>query len=81
MKLKLFFRKIKVLFLSLFLFASIGVIAQSQQTVTGTVLSAADNMPLPGATVLVKGTTNGTSTDFDGKFSLSVNSTGTTLAT
>jgi len=38
-------------------------------TVSGTVLDET-NMPLPGATVLIKGTTNGTSTDFDGKFSL-----------
>lgn len=79
MKLKLFYQKIKVLFLSLFLFASIGAIAQSEKTITGTVLSAADNMPLPGATVIVKRTTNGTSTDFDGKFSLSLNNSGTIL--
>jgi len=38
-------------------------------TVTGTVLDET-NMPLPGTTVLIKGTTNGTSTNFDGKFSL-----------
>ncbi|WP_330444548.1 TonB-dependent receptor [Flavivirga abyssicola] len=30
--------------------------------------------PLPGASVIVKGTQNGTQTDFDGKFSLEVNS-------
>ena len=36
-------------------------------------------MPLPGASVVVKGTTNGTSTDFDGKFSLDIVSNGTTL--
>ena len=79
MKLKLFYQKIKVLFLSLFLFASLGAIAQTQQTVSGTVLSATDKMPLPGATVLVKGTTNGTSTDFDGKFLLSLDSKASTL--
>ncbi|UJH90604.1 TonB-dependent receptor [Antarcticibacterium sp. 1MA-6-2] len=39
------------------------------RTITGTV---SDNMgPIPGATVLVKGTTNGTVTDFDGNYSLS----------
>ena len=32
------------------------------------------NQPLPGASVIVKGTTNGTSTDFDGKFTLTANS-------
>jgi TonB-linked SusC/RagA family outer membrane protein len=36
------------------------------QTVSGTVI--ADGQPLPGATVVVKGTTNGTSTDFDGNY-------------
>ncbi|RED50054.1 alpha-2-macroglobulin family protein [Seonamhaeicola aphaedonensis] len=29
-----------------------------------------DGLPLPGATVMVKGTTNGTTTDFDGNFSI-----------
>ncbi|GAA4950335.1 TonB-dependent receptor [Algibacter agarivorans] len=38
------------------------------QTVSGTV--TADGQPLPGATVLVKGTTQGTSTDFDGNFTI-----------
>ena len=40
----------------------------SQQTITGTVTSA--DGPLPGATVIIKGTTQGTSTDFDGNFTL-----------
>lgn len=38
------------------------------QTVSGTVTDA--NGPLPGASVLVKGTTNGTQTDFDGNYTL-----------
>ena len=38
------------------------------QTVTGTVSDAAG--PLPGASVVVKGTTNGTQTDFDGNYTL-----------
>ncbi|MCM5661913.1 SusC/RagA family TonB-linked outer membrane protein [Galbibacter mesophilus] len=38
------------------------------QTVSGTVSDATG--PLPGANVLVKGTTNGTQTDFDGNYSL-----------
>ncbi|KAA5824833.1 TonB-dependent receptor [Algibacter amylolyticus] len=38
------------------------------QTVTGTV--SADGQPLPGATVLLKGTSKGTSTDFDGDFTI-----------
>ncbi|MFD1161412.1 SusC/RagA family TonB-linked outer membrane protein [Hwangdonia seohaensis] len=79
MKLKLFNQKNKVLFLSLFLFATAVAWAQSEKTITGTVLSAEDNMPLPGASVIVKGTTNGTSTDFDGKFSFSVSNNATIL--
>ena len=51
--------------------------AQNQKTVFGTVM--ADGAPLPGASVIVKGTTNGTATDFDGKFSLTAPSSATTL--
>ncbi len=40
------------------------------QEVTGTVSDA--NGPLPGASVVVKGTTNGTQTDFDGNYTLEV---------
>jgi iron complex outermembrane receptor protein len=40
-----------------------------QTKITGMVVDET-NQPLPGASVLVKGTTNGTSTDFDGKFTL-----------
>lgn len=43
--------------------------AQSK-TITGVVTDGDLGGPLPGATVLVKGTTNGASTDFDGKFTL-----------
>ena len=43
-------------------------ITETQSTITGTV---SDEMgPLPGASVLVKGTTNGTQTDFDGNFTI-----------
>ena len=47
-----------------------------QSTVTGTVT---DNQgtPLPGANVLVKGTTAGTQTDFDGNFSLEADANAT----
>lgn len=44
--------------------------AMAQSTVTGTIIDSDLNAPLPGANVLEKGTTNGTSTDFDGKFTL-----------
>lgn len=79
MKLKLFNDKLKSL--TMFLLLSIAIVstAQSQKTVTGTVFSAEDNQPLPGASVLEKGTSNGTTTDFDGKFNLQVKSNSKTL--
>lgn len=40
--------------------------------VSGTVISAEDNLPVIGATVVVKGTSHGTVTDMDGKFNLTV---------
>ena len=43
-----------------------------EKTISGTVVDET-NMPLPGATVLIKGTTTGASTDFDGKYSISAN--------
>jgi iron complex outermembrane receptor protein len=42
--------------------------------VSGKVSDAANGSTLPGATVMVKGTTNGALTDIDGKYSLKVNS-------
>jgi len=42
--------------------------------VKGTILSEEDNSPLIGATVVEQGTSNGTTTDLDGKFSLQVSS-------
>src|SRR5680860_570332 len=59
--------KLKLLFL-LLIFVPIGLLAQGQ--ITGTVTSADDGMPLPGASVVVKGTTTGTTTDFDGIYTL-----------
>ncbi|HEA21698.1 hypothetical protein LCGC14_0813200 [marine sediment metagenome] len=60
--------------LLLFLLLTLGsstLFAQSK-TVTGTVTSADDGSPLPGVSVLVEGTTNGTQTDFDGNYSIEV---------
>ncbi|WP_341221706.1 TonB-dependent receptor [Polaribacter atrinae] len=55
----------------LFLFASILVNAQTF-TLNGKVVDE-NNDSLPGATILVKETKKGTSTDFDGKFSVNLN--------
>lgn len=53
------------------LFAGLQVVF-AQRTVTGRVTAAADNSPLAGVTVLVKGSTSGVVTDPDGRFSLLV---------
>lgn len=51
----------------------------SQTTITGTVVDGEMGGPLPGATVVVKGTTNGTSTDFDGNFTIQADASSGTL--
>lgn len=51
----------------------------AQQTVRGVVKDLAVGDNLPGVNVVVKGTTNGTSTDFDGKFQLRNIKTGDVL--
>jgi len=43
-----------------------------EKVVSGTVTTASDGLPLPGATVLVKGTARGAQTDFDGNYKLKV---------
>lgn len=48
-------------------------------TVTGIIVSSDDGMPLPGVAVVVKGTTTGTVTDFDGNYSLTVPSSNAIL--
>ncbi|PIA81055.1 hypothetical protein BFR04_15230 [Gaetbulibacter sp. 4G1] len=53
----------------LLLFLLITSISFAQQTITG-IVTASDNQPLPGVTILLKGTTTGTTTDFDGKYSI-----------
>ena len=60
---KLFFSILILLLSSAFIYA--------QKTVSGTV-SDKSGVPLAGASVIVKGTANGTSTDFDGNYSLNV---------
>jgi len=56
----------KLLFLPVFALCS--MLAQAQ--IKGTVTSKEDGVPLPGASVIVSGTKQGTTTDFDGKYVL-----------
>ncbi len=57
----------KLLFLLLLL--PLSVLAQS--TVSGVVTDKSSGQPLPGVNVIIKGTSKGTTTDFDGKYILS----------
>jgi len=64
-------------FLVVILMAFVGE-TYAQGVVTGTIFDGESNAPLPGANVIELRTSNGSSTDFDGKFSLKVeNPTGT----
>jgi len=59
--------------LSLFILLLVTLTSVAQEkTISGTVVDES-NMSLPGATVVVKGITTGTSTDFDGRYSIKVN--------
>lgn len=49
---------------------SVFTLSAQQRTITGTI-TGADGEPLPGASVIVKGTTNGAFADLDGKYSIS----------
>ena len=60
----------KILFVLICLMLSVAMMANI--TVTGTVISAEDGLPVIGASVLEKGTSNGTITDFDGMYELTV---------
>ncbi|MDH5610222.1 MAG: carboxypeptidase-like regulatory domain-containing protein, partial [Cyclobacteriaceae bacterium] len=55
------------------LLSTVVTMAMAQQrTVTGKVTDATDGLELPGVNVFVKGTTNGTATDFNGNYSITV---------
>ncbi len=60
--------KILINYLTILLIALFTSNVMAQQTVSGTVTTA--DGPLPGATIVVKGTNTGTTTDFDGNFSI-----------
>ncbi len=55
----------KLLFLAVFVLS----VSMYSQNITGTISDSSG--PLPGANVIVKGTSNGTGADFDGKYGLS----------
>ncbi|MCS3323250.1 carboxypeptidase-like regulatory domain-containing protein [Bacteroides faecis] len=62
--------KRKLMLLLACLFVGISLVTAQTQKVTGVVISEEDGQPVVGASVLVKGTTQGTITDIDGNFNL-----------
>ncbi|MFV0566689.1 MAG: SusC/RagA family TonB-linked outer membrane protein [Flavobacteriaceae bacterium] len=59
--------------INLFLLILFSISGFSQtKSVSGTVTSTEDNMPLPGVNVIVVGTTRGVGTDFDGNYAIEV---------
>lgn len=62
--------KRKLMLLLACLFVGIGLATAQNQTITGLVISEEDGQPVVGASVLVKGTSLGTITNIDGKFTL-----------
>ncbi len=69
-------RKIKLFLTALAVLISSAAFAQSL-TVTGTVTDAATGEPVPFASIHEKGTMNGTNTDIDGNYSITVSPEGT----
>lgn len=70
-----------LLLLSAVLLSAMQVVSAQTLTVSGTVTSEDDGLPLPGVSVVVQGTTQGTSTDLDGRYSISVRQGQTLLFT
>ncbi|WP_228454969.1 SusC/RagA family TonB-linked outer membrane protein [Polaribacter haliotis] len=70
-------KKFKLLLIGLLLTTSFSMFAQ--QTVKGIVKEKSSGEPLPGVSVVVKGTVKGTETDFDGNFQITKVKTGDIL--
>ena len=60
----------KLMLLLTCLLIGIGLVNAQTSKVTGVVTSEEDGLPVVGASIMVKGTTIGTVTDLDGKFTL-----------
>lgn len=71
-------RNVVLLLLTLWVGSGTALFAQERR-VTGKVTDAGDGAGIPGATILVKGTTRGTQTDAQGNYSIQVPGDGTTL--
>ena len=60
------------LILSIFVLLGANALYAQTKTITGTVTGSEDGDPIPGVSVVVRGTTIGTITRVDGTYSLSV---------
>ncbi len=71
---------IKIRLALIILFCSLGAGIYAQQTqISGSVLDAKTKEPIPGVTVVVKGTTRGVITDFDGAYNIEASTSETLL--
>lgn len=66
-------------FLALVVFVGINFLQAQTVQITGIVTSAEDGLPVPGASVQVKGTTIGVATNVQGSYTLVVPQSATTL--
>jgi TonB-dependent starch-binding outer membrane protein SusC len=64
---------------SMLLCVAVGSVLAQERTISGRVTSTEDGAALPGVNVVLKGTTIGTATDADGRYSLTVPSAGGSL--
>lgn len=63
----------------LLILLGVSLYSYGQKTVSGTITSADDGQPIIGATIMLKGTSRGDLTDFDGKYTIEVPNDNATL--
>lgn len=73
-------KKLPYMLVVMFFALSQNMLAQ-EHVVTGTVTDAENGMPLPGVSIVEKGTNNGAVTDFDGRYSIQVSQDATLVFT
>jgi TonB-linked SusC/RagA family outer membrane protein len=69
----------RILQTAMLLLLTMSAALAQDRTVSGRVTASEDGSPLPGVNVIVKGTTVGTSTDADGKYTITVPANGSSL--
>ena len=71
-------QKLMNMFLVVFVFSAFNISAQTT-IITGTITDSSDGMELPSVTVQEKGTSNGTTSDFNGKYTIEISNKNATL--